>query len=215
MLNFIRKAILATDLARFFKNRKELELHLEEKQLDVVKNPSHRDLMLSLVMTGCDVASSAKQWDVHRTTTMAIIQEFYQQVRSQGSSNHLLVVCVLLLVVCVLLLVVRILLLVVRVLLLVVRVLLLVVCPPAGRVCAPAGRVCPPAGRVCAPAGRVCPPAGRVCPPAGRVCPPAGRVCAQCSCYSSLQSFTCCSSCHSLSVSRVTRRRPLVSLPFP
>lgn len=80
MLNFIRRAILATDLARFFKNRKEFELLHENQKLDIVKNPSHRDLMLSLVMTGCDVASSAKQWEVHRSTTMAIIQEFYEQV---------------------------------------------------------------------------------------------------------------------------------------
>ena len=80
MLNFIRRAILATDLARFFKNRKELHVLLENEKLDVKTNHGHRDLMLSLVMTGCDVASSSKQWDVHRTTTMAIIQEFYDQV---------------------------------------------------------------------------------------------------------------------------------------
>ena len=80
MMELMRKCILATDLARFFKNRKELENMMESGDLDIVYNSIHRDIVFGVVMTGCDVGSAAKPWDVHRQATDVIFKEFYAQV---------------------------------------------------------------------------------------------------------------------------------------
>jgi cAMP and cAMP-inhibited cGMP 3',5'-cyclic phosphodiesterase 10 len=79
MMELMRKCILATDLARFFKNRKELENMMESGDLDIVYNSIHRDIVFGVVMTGCDVGSAAKPWDVHRQATDVIFKEFYAQ----------------------------------------------------------------------------------------------------------------------------------------
>ena len=83
MMEFMRKCILATDLARFFKNRKELENLIENSKVDL-QIPTHRDLVFSVVMNGCDVGSASKSWEVHRKSTDVIFEEFYAQVRKSA-----------------------------------------------------------------------------------------------------------------------------------
>ncbi|XP_078261890.1 cAMP and cAMP-inhibited cGMP 3',5'-cyclic phosphodiesterase 10A isoform X3 [Rhinoraja longicauda] len=58
LLEIIRKAIIATDLALYFGNRKQ-------------------DKVIGLMMTACDLCSVTKLWPVTRTTTNDIYSEFW------------------------------------------------------------------------------------------------------------------------------------------
>ncbi|XP_048125528.1 cAMP and cAMP-inhibited cGMP 3',5'-cyclic phosphodiesterase 10A isoform X3 [Alosa alosa] len=78
VLEIIRKAIIATDLALYFTNRKQLaELHTTGA-LDF-NNHSHRDRVIGLMMTACDLCSVTKLWPVTRLTANDIYAEFWAE----------------------------------------------------------------------------------------------------------------------------------------
>ncbi|XP_038664678.1 cAMP and cAMP-inhibited cGMP 3',5'-cyclic phosphodiesterase 10A isoform X3 [Scyliorhinus canicula] len=76
LLEIIRKAIIATDLALYFGNRKQLSDLQEAEALDI-NNQTHRDRVIGLMMTSCDLCSVTKFWPVCKATTNDIYAEFW------------------------------------------------------------------------------------------------------------------------------------------
>ncbi|XP_049621106.1 cAMP and cAMP-inhibited cGMP 3',5'-cyclic phosphodiesterase 10A-like [Suncus etruscus] len=79
VLDIIRKAILATDLALYFGNRKQLDDIYKSDSLDL-NNQSHRDRVIALMMTACDLCSVTKLWPV----TMLITNDIYTEFWAEG-----------------------------------------------------------------------------------------------------------------------------------
>ncbi|KAM3853838.1 cAMP and cAMP-inhibited cGMP 3',5'-cyclic phosphodiesterase 10A [Vipera latastei] len=78
VLEVIRKAIIATDLALYFGNRKQLEELQQTRSLNL-KNQAHRDRVIGLMMTACDLCSVTKLWHITRLTANDIYAEFWAE----------------------------------------------------------------------------------------------------------------------------------------
>ncbi|XP_071247512.1 cAMP and cAMP-inhibited cGMP 3',5'-cyclic phosphodiesterase 10A isoform X3 [Salvelinus alpinus] len=78
VLEIIRKAIIATDLALYFGNRKQLAELLTTEALDL-NNHQHRDRVIGLMMTACDLCSVTKLWPITRLTANDIYAEFWAE----------------------------------------------------------------------------------------------------------------------------------------
>ncbi|XP_042289659.1 cAMP and cAMP-inhibited cGMP 3',5'-cyclic phosphodiesterase 10A isoform X1 [Thunnus albacares] len=78
VLEIIRKAIIATDLALYFNNHQQLTELLTSGGLDL-NNHSHRDRVIGLMMTACDLCSVTKQWHITRLTANDIYAEFWAE----------------------------------------------------------------------------------------------------------------------------------------
>ncbi|XP_074044108.1 cAMP and cAMP-inhibited cGMP 3',5'-cyclic phosphodiesterase 10A isoform X2 [Macrotis lagotis] len=78
VLEIIRKAIIATDLALYFGNRKQLEEMYQTGSLNL-NNQAHRDRVIGLMMTACDLCSVTKLWPVTRLTANDIYAEFWAE----------------------------------------------------------------------------------------------------------------------------------------
>uniref|UniRef100_A0A8C0R403 Phosphodiesterase n=1 Tax=Canis lupus dingo TaxID=286419 RepID=A0A8C0R403_CANLU len=78
VLEIIRKAIIATDLALYFGNRKQLEEMYQTGSLNL-NNQSHRDRVIGLMMTACDLCSVTKLWPVTQLTANDIYAEFWAE----------------------------------------------------------------------------------------------------------------------------------------
>ncbi|KAA8583938.1 hypothetical protein FQN60_015146 [Etheostoma spectabile] len=78
VLEIIRKAIIATDLALYFNNHQQLTELLTLSVLDL-NNHSHRDRVIGLMMTACDLCSVTKQWQITRLTANDIYAEFWAE----------------------------------------------------------------------------------------------------------------------------------------
>ncbi|KAG7230118.1 hypothetical protein INR49_009838 [Caranx melampygus] len=89
VLEIIRKAIIATDLALYFNNHQQLSELLTSGGLDF-NNHSHRDRVIGLMMTACDLCSVTKQWQITRLTANDIYAEFWAEV---GFYNAVAIPC--------------------------------------------------------------------------------------------------------------------------
>ncbi|XP_077145289.1 cAMP and cAMP-inhibited cGMP 3',5'-cyclic phosphodiesterase 10A isoform X2 [Ranitomeya variabilis] len=78
VLEIIRKAIIATDLALYFGNRKHLE-ELHQTGALNFNNQVHRDRLIGLMMTACDLCSVTKFWPVTRMIADDIYAEFWAE----------------------------------------------------------------------------------------------------------------------------------------
>uniref|UniRef100_A0A7N6AWY5 Phosphodiesterase n=1 Tax=Anabas testudineus TaxID=64144 RepID=A0A7N6AWY5_ANATE len=78
VLEIIRKAIIATDLALYFNNHQQLTELLASDALDL-NNHAHRDRVIGLMMTACDLCSVTKQWQITRLTANDIYAEFWAE----------------------------------------------------------------------------------------------------------------------------------------
>ncbi|KAK6329513.1 hypothetical protein J4Q44_G00014910 [Coregonus suidteri] len=78
VLEVIHKAIIATDLALYFGNRKQLAELLTTGALDL-NNHQHRDRVIGLMMTACDLCSVTKLWPITRLTANDIYAEFWAE----------------------------------------------------------------------------------------------------------------------------------------
>ncbi|XP_041418718.1 cAMP and cAMP-inhibited cGMP 3',5'-cyclic phosphodiesterase 10A isoform X2 [Xenopus laevis] len=78
VLEIIRKAIIATDLALYFGNRKHLE-DLHQMGALNLNNQAHRDRLIGLMMTACDLCSVTKLWPVTRLIADDIYAEFWDE----------------------------------------------------------------------------------------------------------------------------------------
>ena len=98
VLTNMKNCILATDLALFFPNKARLanivkenvfdwhtpdhRLFLKSHIIDIIKIIS-RMLAMALCMTGSDLNSSSKPWEVQFRTSKIVYAEFHEQVRMQ------------------------------------------------------------------------------------------------------------------------------------
>ncbi|XP_031568532.1 probable 3',5'-cyclic phosphodiesterase pde-5 isoform X2 [Actinia tenebrosa] len=78
VLEGLQEAILATDLALFFGTRSDLEKIHQDNSFDW-ENEEHRSLIRRLIMTACDLCTSAKPWHVQKTAVKLVFEEFYTQ----------------------------------------------------------------------------------------------------------------------------------------
>ena len=78
VLDVMKKAILATDLALFFPNKARLANIVKENSFDWAVS-DHRMLAMALCMTGSDLNSSSKPWAVQRKTSDVVYAEFHEQ----------------------------------------------------------------------------------------------------------------------------------------
>nr|XP_039326270.1 cAMP and cAMP-inhibited cGMP 3',5'-cyclic phosphodiesterase 10A-like [Saimiri boliviensis boliviensis] len=78
VLEIIRKAIIATDLALYFGNRKELEEMYQNGSLNL-DNQSHRDRVIGLMMTACDLCYVTKLWPVTKLIANDMYAEFWAE----------------------------------------------------------------------------------------------------------------------------------------
>lgn len=78
VLEIIRKAIIATDLALYFGNRKHLEELHQSGSLNL-NNQTHRERLIGLLMTACDLCSVTKLWPVTKLTANDIYAEFWSE----------------------------------------------------------------------------------------------------------------------------------------
>ncbi|XP_067895373.1 cGMP-specific 3',5'-cyclic phosphodiesterase isoform X1 [Heterodontus francisci] len=77
-LKMIEQAILATDLAIYMKRREEFFDLVKTNQFDwEVK--SHKELLMGMLMTACDVSAITKPWPVQQKTAELVATEFFEQ----------------------------------------------------------------------------------------------------------------------------------------
>ncbi|XP_067846970.1 cGMP-specific 3',5'-cyclic phosphodiesterase [Heptranchias perlo] len=77
-LKMIEQAILATDLAIYMKRREEFFDLVKTNQFDwEVK--SHKELLMAMMMTACDVSAITKPWPVQQKTAELVATEFFEQ----------------------------------------------------------------------------------------------------------------------------------------
>ncbi|XP_034040190.1 cAMP and cAMP-inhibited cGMP 3',5'-cyclic phosphodiesterase 10A isoform X2 [Thalassophryne amazonica] len=78
VLEIIRKAIIATDLALYFNNHQQLTELQGSGVLDL-NNHLHRDCVIAVMMTACDLCSVTKQWEITRLIANDIYAEFWAE----------------------------------------------------------------------------------------------------------------------------------------
>ncbi|KAB7501131.1 putative 3',5'-cyclic phosphodiesterase pde-5, partial [Armadillidium nasatum] len=78
ILDNMKHCILATDLKKFFENKKIIEELIDEESFDM-EDLEHRFLLQELTMTACDISASAKPWKIHVEYVNEVMEEFYTQ----------------------------------------------------------------------------------------------------------------------------------------
>ncbi|CAG5127119.1 unnamed protein product [Candidula unifasciata] len=78
VLGDMRRYILATDITAFFENRIAMEKILSTGHFswDTIH---HRNVLVALLMTACDLCSVFKPWHIHRQLVYDIMDEFWLQ----------------------------------------------------------------------------------------------------------------------------------------
>ena len=88
----IEEAILATDLAIYFKRRGDTFKLVETGGLDW-SDRSHRSLIRGHLMTACDLGAITKPWDIQQKIARLVSDEFFYQgtdnTPSLGQLTHL------------------------------------------------------------------------------------------------------------------------------
>jgi len=79
VIALLEEAILATDLANYFRKRERFFTLVNSHQFDWRNNTEHRSLLRCMLMTACDVAAITKPWPVQKVVADLVISEFYQQ----------------------------------------------------------------------------------------------------------------------------------------
>jgi len=82
MTQFIKQAILATDLGLYFQRRgkfNDMLKQLKPEKRDFHKDISKKRLLISMMMTACDLAQTTKPWEAQYQTARNVTSEFYDQ----------------------------------------------------------------------------------------------------------------------------------------
>lgn len=74
----IRRSILATDLANYFKNKNQFQGLIESKTHNW-SNQSHRNLTHDMLMTACDLNANVKPFEIQKRVAIKVTEEFYQE----------------------------------------------------------------------------------------------------------------------------------------
>ncbi|KAK2193573.1 hypothetical protein NP493_11g02015 [Ridgeia piscesae] len=77
-IKIVEAAIMATDLALYFKKRGGFEklVNAGETKWDA---PEKRDLLRAMMMTACDVAAITKPWEIQKDVAQLVANEFFEQ----------------------------------------------------------------------------------------------------------------------------------------
>ncbi|XP_017486672.1 PREDICTED: dual 3',5'-cyclic-AMP and -GMP phosphodiesterase 11A-like [Rhagoletis zephyria] len=78
VVSVLEEAILATDLAVYFRKRDAFFELVNREALDW-GNDVHRSLLRSMLMTACDIAAITKPWEVQKVVAELVASEFFQQ----------------------------------------------------------------------------------------------------------------------------------------
>ncbi|XP_071946809.1 cGMP-specific 3',5'-cyclic phosphodiesterase-like isoform X2 [Antedon mediterranea] len=78
VLKMLESAILATDLALYFKKRNNFFEMVECGNPDWT-NDDNRDLLRAMMMTACDVSAITKPWEVQQRVAEMVASEFFEQ----------------------------------------------------------------------------------------------------------------------------------------
>ena len=78
VVELIENAILATDLALYFKKRGVFQTHVESGETKW-KDQEKKELLIGVMMTSCDVAAITKPWPVQREVGKLVATEFFEQ----------------------------------------------------------------------------------------------------------------------------------------
>ena len=74
----MKHAILATDLTLYFQRRNDFKALLGDKDTDFCKH-ENKMLLISMMMTACDLAGNTKPWDTYEQTIHSLNAEFFDQ----------------------------------------------------------------------------------------------------------------------------------------
>ncbi|XP_074849487.1 cGMP-specific 3',5'-cyclic phosphodiesterase isoform X3 [Carettochelys insculpta] len=77
-LKMIKQAILATDLALYFKRRGEFFELLRKNQFNW-EDPLQKELFLAMLMTACDLSAITKPWPIQQRIAELVATEFFDQ----------------------------------------------------------------------------------------------------------------------------------------
>ncbi|CAK8687161.1 unnamed protein product [Clavelina lepadiformis] len=75
----MKHAILATDLALYFQRRNTFKAILEKQAAERDFSGDNRMLLMSMMMTACDLSSITKPWEVQQKMAKLVTSEFYDQ----------------------------------------------------------------------------------------------------------------------------------------
>ncbi|KAK0046157.1 dual 3 5-cyclic-AMP and -GMP phosphodiesterase 11-like isoform X1, partial [Biomphalaria pfeifferi] len=78
VINLLKSAILATDLALYFSYRPKFEALIATNNSDW-SNEDHRNLLRSMMMTASDVAAITKPWEDQKKIAALVASEFFEQ----------------------------------------------------------------------------------------------------------------------------------------
>ena len=78
MILLVEEAILATDLAIYFKNREETFSLITNNSLSW-SNQDHKKLIRGLLMTACDLGAITKPWEIQQKIATLVSDEFFYQ----------------------------------------------------------------------------------------------------------------------------------------
>ncbi|KAK9880858.1 hypothetical protein WA026_013183 [Henosepilachna vigintioctopunctata] len=87
VLDHLKHCILATDIALYFTNRREV-MQLVDTSAFSWNDPEHRLLLCAISMTASDLSASAKPWEIQSKTVKIIFEEFYQQGDAEKASGR-------------------------------------------------------------------------------------------------------------------------------
>lgn len=77
-VKMIKEEILATDLAVYMKRRGEFFDLMKKRQFNW-DDPHHKELIMAMMMTACDVSAITKPWPVQQRTAELVAAEFFEQ----------------------------------------------------------------------------------------------------------------------------------------
>lgn len=78
VVHVLEDAILATDLAVYFRRRGSFFKLINSEEYDW-RDDNHRELLRAMLMTACDVAAITKPWEIQRVVAELVASEFFQQ----------------------------------------------------------------------------------------------------------------------------------------
>uniref|UniRef100_A0A8D2IMG6 Phosphodiesterase n=1 Tax=Varanus komodoensis TaxID=61221 RepID=A0A8D2IMG6_VARKO len=88
VLHLFEVAIIATDLALYFKKRTMFQKIVDaiekmEKEEDAIKyismDPTKKEVIMAMMMTGCDLSAITKPWEVQSKVAIMVANEFWEQ----------------------------------------------------------------------------------------------------------------------------------------
>ena len=88
MITVLEDAILATDLALYFRRRGETFGLIQNQSLDWT-NDHHRSLFRGMLMTACDLGAITKPWETQKKVAKLVSTEFFYQGDLEKEKLHI------------------------------------------------------------------------------------------------------------------------------